>query len=75
MSKFKMPVNEYLKDVSVPVTIFHGTDDEVIPYSVTKRLKGVLKSSDEFITIEKGKHNNLGDFTLYHRKLDSLLAK
>lgn len=73
MSKLKLPVNEYLKDVTVPVTIFHGTDDGVIPYSVTKKLKGVLKTTDEFITIEKGEHNNLNDFPLFHQKLDSLL--
>ena len=75
MSKLKLPVNEYLKDVTVPVTIFHGTDDGVIPYSVTKKLKEVLKPTDEFITIEKGRHNNLGDFILFHQKLDSLLSK
>ena len=73
MSKLKLPVNEYLKEVTAPVTIFHGTDDEIIPYSVTEKLKGVLKPADEFITIEKGKHNNLNDFTLFHQKLDSLL--
>ena len=72
MSQFKMPVNEYLKEVTVPVTIFHGTDDEVIPYSVTEKLKKILKLTDEFITIEKGKHNNLNDFPLFHHKLDSL---
>lgn len=73
MSKFKLRVNEYLKEVAAPVTIFHGTDDEIIPYSVTEKLKEVLKPADEFITIEKGKHNNLNDFTLFHQKLDSLL--
>lgn len=73
MSKFKLPVNKYLKEVTVPVTIFHGTDDEIIPYSVTKRLKESLKPSDEFITIENGKHNDLNDFEIFHHKLDSLL--
>jgi len=73
MSKFKLPVNEYLKEVTVPVTIFHGTDDEIIPYSTTEKLKSVLKPTDEFITIEKGKHNNLNEFKLFHQKLDSLL--
>lgn len=73
MSKFKLRVHEYLKDVTVPVTIFHGTDDEIIPYAVTKKLKSILKAGDEFITIEKGKHNNLNDFALFHQKLDSLL--
>ena len=73
MSKFKLPINEYLKEVIASVTIFHGTDDEIIPYSVSEKLKNVLKPGDEFITLEKGKHNNLNDFTLFHQKLDSLL--
>jgi alpha-beta hydrolase superfamily lysophospholipase len=73
MAKFKLPVNEYIKNVKAPVTIFHGTGDEVIPYSSTKKLKNILRSKDEFITIENGKHNNLNDFSLFHHKLDSLL--
>lgn len=73
MSKFQLPVNEYLKEVTVPVTIFHGTHDEIIPYSITKKLKMSLKPGDEFITIEDGKHNNLNEFSLFHHKLDSLL--
>jgi alpha-beta hydrolase superfamily lysophospholipase len=73
MSKFKLPVNEYLKNVTVPVTIFHGADDEIIPYAVTKKLKAGLKLTDEFITIENGKHNNLNQFKLFQQKLDSLL--
>lgn len=73
MAKFKLPVNEYLPDVKVPITIFHGTDDEVIPYFSTQKLQTVLKAGDEFITIEKGKHNNLNEFTLFQKKLDSLL--
>ena len=73
LSKFKLPVNEYLKDVSAPVTIFHGTDDGIVPYSITKKLKNSLKSTDEFITIKNGKHNNLNEFELFQHKLDSLL--
>lgn len=73
MAKFKLPVNEYVKNVMAPVTIFHGTEDGVIPYSSTKELKNVLTSKDEFIIIENGKHNNLNDFPLFHDKLDSLL--
>src|SRR5207237_8569202 len=69
MSKFKLRINEYLKDVSAPVSIFHGTDDEVIPYPVTARLKKFLKPTDEFITIERGKHNNLNGSKLLHQKL------
>jgi alpha-beta hydrolase superfamily lysophospholipase len=73
MSTYKIPVNEFLKDVKYPISIFHGTGDGVIPYRNAERLKKVLKPADEFITIEKGTHHNLNDFELYKRKLDSLL--
>lgn len=73
MSHFKFPVGEYLKDVTVPVTIFHGTSDWVIPYRLAAKLKKVLKSGDEFISIENGSHNDLDDFSLFHSKLDSIL--
>ena len=74
MSNYKIPTYQYLQEVKAPITIFHGTDDGVIPYRCAEKLKEVLKPSDQFITIEKGSHNNLNDFPLYHQKLDALLA-
>jgi pimeloyl-ACP methyl ester carboxylesterase len=73
MSHFKFPVGEYLKEINVPVTIFHGTADKVIFYRNSARLKKILRPGDEFITIENGGHNNLNDFPLFHEKLDSVL--
>jgi len=73
MSNYKIPANEFLADVKFPITIFHGNDDAVIPYRNAARLKPVLKSTDEFVTIDKGTHHNLNDFPLFQHKLDSLL--
>ncbi len=73
MSVYKIPTYAYLQDVNYPVTIFHGTDDGVIPYRCASRLKKILKPADEFITIENGTHHNLAEFDLYKKKLDSLL--
>jgi len=73
MIKYKLPTCEYFKNVKVPITIFHGTDDGVVAYSNACKLKMVMKPSDKFITIENGTHNNLSDFPLFHQKLDSLL--
>ncbi len=73
MSNYKIPQNQFLADVKYPITIFHGTNDGVIPYRNAARLKTVLKPTDEFITIEKGTHHNLNDFELVKQKLDSLL--
>jgi len=73
MMHFRFPVFEYIPMVKAPVTVFHGTKDEIIPYRNSLKLKGVLKKGDEYIVIEKGKHNNLNDFPFFHQKLDSLL--
>ncbi len=73
MSTYKIPTNKYLQDVTCPITIFHGTDDGVIPYRCAAKLKTVLKPADEFITVEEGTHHNLATFNLYKTKLDSLL--
>lgn len=74
MATYKIPSFKYLQEVKVPITIFHGTDDGVIPYRCAQKLKMVLKPTDQFITIENGTHHNLNDFLLFHQKLDSLLT-
>ncbi len=71
--QYKFPTHEYLAKVTAPVSIFHGTGDRLIPYFNASRLKNKLKSGDEFITIEKGSHNDLDKFPLMQKKLDSLL--
>lgn len=73
MIRFKLPVHEYLKKVTAPVIIFHGTDDGVITYRNAKRLKPLLKQGDQFVTIEDGSHNDLSNFPIYQQKMDSLL--
>jgi alpha-beta hydrolase superfamily lysophospholipase len=72
---YKFPTYEYLPQVTAPITIFHGTDDGVVPYSNAARLKPLLRSGDEFITIDGGSHNNLQDYPMFREKLDSLLRK
>ena len=37
-------------------------------------LDDINKKKDEFITIDKGSHNDLYDFPLFHEKLDSILS-
>ena len=73
MIHYKIPAYQYLQQVIVPVTIFHGTSDGVIPFSNAEKLQPFLKASDKFFTIEGGSHNNLNDFPVFHQKLDSLL--
>lgn len=72
MSKYAFPTFRHFEYIKAPVTIFHGTRDQVIPYKQAKWL-AALKPGTELVTIEKGKHNNLPDFEAFRRKLDSLL--
>ena len=72
LSKYTLPTYRHFEYIKSPVTIFHGTRDEVIPY---KHARWLVKKSPqaELITLEKGKHNNLAEFPLFQGKLDSLL--
>ena len=72
MSKYTLPTNKNFKFINAPIAIFHGTKDRVIPYKHARWLAS-KKNGTELITIEKGRHNNLNDFTLFQQKLDSLL--
>lgn len=74
MIKYSFPVHDYLKEVKKPITIFHGTRDEVVPYKHSTWLKQE-SNNIERITIENGTHNNLASFKLFQRKIDSLLMK
>ena len=73
MIHYKIPTYRYLKNVSAPIIIFHGTGDNIIRYSNAQRLKPFLKPADEFVTIKNGRHNDLFKFKETTNKLDSLL--
>lgn len=75
MATYTIPTHEYLQLVKVPITIFHGTSDWIIPYRCAVRLKPLLKSSDLFVTIPNGAHHDLNRFPLFQRTLDSLLRR
>lgn len=72
MVKYHFPTHLYFEKIKVPITLFHGTKDEVIPYNHSVKLSKE-KAGVQLITIEKGKHNNLNDSPFFHQLLDSLL--
>ncbi len=73
MLHYEIPTHQYIQQVTAPITIFQGTRDRVITYSNAAGLKPLLKSGDEFVTINNGSHNNLFTYAVTTRKLDSLL--
>ena len=67
------PNDAHLRQATMPILIFHGTRDRVVPYACAANLKTCLKPGDEFVTIEGGSHNNLGTFEAYHERLQHWL--
>jgi uncharacterized protein len=59
---YKLSSFQYLQSVDCPILMIHGTEDEVVPYSSGKKLyESLVNKNVTFITIQNGKHNNLGD--------------
>lgn len=75
MIHIRLPTYAFLPQVKMPVLIFHGTDDGLIPYSNASRLKPLLKPTDRFVTIEGGSHNDLGEFELFRKEVVDVLRR
>ncbi len=71
--KYHFPTFQYLPQTSCPITIIHGTDDSLVPYSSGKKLSELNINNLNFITIEGGGHNNLIEFEGYHKIIKNIL--
>jgi pimeloyl-ACP methyl ester carboxylesterase len=73
LTNYSFPIHAYLQRSKMRTTIFHGTDDEVVPYAQSVKL--VKENPNiELVTIKGGKHNNLAGYPSYIAKLDSLFT-
>lgn len=72
--RYQFPVNEYIATTTMPVGIFQGTADRIVPYASAVKLRPILKDSTKFWTIEGGGHRNLADYDLFHEGLRELLG-
>lgn len=74
--KYSMPSYQFIDEVSCPITIFHGTEDDVVAYEHGQKLfKEITTTPKEFITIPDGGHNNLVTFDAYTDTIDRALEK
>jgi fermentation-respiration switch protein FrsA (DUF1100 family) len=73
--KYTFPTSEKIKDVKSPITIFHGTDDGVVPFENGERLQKIpSKSSCILVTVPKGSHNDLINFSAYQDEIRKLFS-
>lgn len=70
---FKFENGDKFKNISMPIHIFHGTKDRIVPIHSANKLQKYLKVGDSFTTIPKGKHKNLSNFSQFHEALAKVL--
>ena len=63
-----------MRDVKCPVYIFHGTDDNVIPYKYAQKLfESIPGNGKKFYTIEGGGHSYLQDYDVFKTGMNEAL--
>jgi len=67
LSNYRFPSDEYVKKITCPIYVFHGTEDKVIPYKYAKKLFEAIPEGIEkkMYTIEGGSHNYLQDSDVF----------
>lgn len=71
--KYKFESNIYITSVACPITIFHGTQDAVVPFESGKKLYSLATSKKKFVKIDGGGHNDLISFDAYHTHINEAL--
>lgn len=58
-SRYELSTETFLKEVSCPILVIHGDQDELVPYQVGKELYSRLENPDKrFLTIEGASHED-----------------
>ena len=72
MLRFNFQNDKAIKDVSCPVSIFHGNEDLIVPIESGRKLSE-QGDNVQFIEIPGRGHNDLGNFKSYWDEIESLL--
>lgn len=73
--RYKLETNCYLKKCQMPVVLFHGDTDEVIPLESSLNLKNECKKNDTLIILSNQSHNGITDNIDYKASLREILLK
>lgn len=73
--KYHFRTDKWILRVDSPIHIFHGTEDELVPFDSSVRLLNLIKEKKDaaLISIEHGKHDRLRFHPTYQKALDHLL--
>ena len=71
--KYQFRNDEKVKNVTCPVTVFHGTADEVLPYEASLKLKDIRPDLIEFFTLKGVSHRQTIFNHIVRNKIGELL--
>ncbi len=71
--KYPIRSDYWIKRLYCPVFAFHGTNDELVPFNHSLRLKK-MKPAIDLTIIEGGMHNDLWQYPVYEKKLNDILT-
>ncbi|MBM76723.1 MAG: alpha/beta hydrolase [Proteobacteria bacterium] len=71
--KYTLMNNVHISKLDIPIHLLHGTNDELIPFQHSERLKNSCDKAQLHI-IDGGGHNDLSLFAKYHKTIQKLLA-
>lgn len=66
--------DKFIDKINCPVHMFHGTEDELIPYRDAVELAKIIPGKDHLTTIPGGTHNNLSTYDAFNEKLEEILS-
>lgn len=73
--RYPLRSDQWIGMVRCPIYLFHGTDDQLIPYDSSVRLQEHITAPHELITVAGAGHADIPAFPLYQETMDRLLAK
>ena len=71
--RYKLETNQYLKKCKMPITLFHGDNDEVIYYNSSVKLNEAFKTQTTLITLKNQGHNGMTDNEQYKAEIKRIL--
>lgn len=73
MLRYKIRTDQFIRKVTCPIFILHGTKDRLISFRQSEMLKEKAPERIELVAIEGGGHNNLPNYPEYHEELYDIL--
>lgn len=75
LMRINLPNERFLADVSTPVSIIHGTNDNIVNYRFSKQLKEKFPDKVKLITSENQSHRGVIFDPLLRKELKSILGR